>query len=125
MHPLFLALLATLFTWGMTALGAGLVLVTPRMSQKFLDAMLGFAAGVMIAASFWSLLLPALELAEESGQIPWLVAGMGFVLGGVFLRLADNFLPHLHIGLPESEKEGFPTHWKTNASWCIRFNSWQ
>ncbi len=112
MHPVFLALLATLFTWGMTALGAGLVLVTPRMNQKFLDAMLGFAAGVMIAASFWSLLVPALELAAESGQIPWLVAAIGFALGGVFLRLADRFLPHLHIGLPESEKEGVPTHWK-------------
>lgn len=112
MHPVLMAFLATLFTWGMTALGAGLVLLTPRVSQKFLDMMLGFAAGVMIAASFWSLLMPALEIADQTGQIPWVVAGIGFVLGGAFLRVADMLIPHVHIGLPVSESEGIHTHWK-------------
>jgi len=112
MHPVVMALLATLFTWLVTALGAALVLLTPRVNQKFLDMMLGFAGGVMIAASFWSLLLPALEIASEMHQIPWLVASIGFLLGGMFLRVADMLIPHLHIGFPMSEKEGITTHWK-------------
>lgn len=106
------ALLAGLFTWTITALGAGLVFFTRRISQALLDAMLGFAAGVMIAASFWSLLAPAIELAELRGDPPWLPATVGFALGGLFLRLADRLLPHLHPGQPLAEAEGPATAWR-------------
>lgn len=73
--------------------------------------MLGFASGVMIAASFWSLLDPAITKAEENGDIAWLVVSIGFGLGGVFLYMADKTLPHMHFG-PQHEAEGLPTHLK-------------
>ena len=72
--------------------------------------MLGFAAGVMIAASFWSLLSPAIEMAEEAGQIAWVPAVIGFLAGGAFLWLVDIIMPHLHFGAPEAE--GVKTSWK-------------
>lgn len=111
--PAFLqALLATLFTWGVTALGAAVVFTTRSVSRKLLDTMLGFAAGVMIAASYWSLLAPAIEM-SEGGPLPsWLPAAVGFLLGGVFLRSLDRVLPHLHIGFPRSEAEGIETGWR-------------
>jgi ZIP family zinc transporter len=111
MHPVLQALFATLFTWFVTALGAGLVFFFKEINRKVLDGMLGFAAGVMIAASFWSLLAPAIEMAEAGGGPGWLPAVAGFLLGGVFLRLADNFLPHLHLGLPKKDAEGIKTGW--------------
>jgi ZIP family zinc transporter len=114
-NPVAQALAATCFTWGMTALGAGVVLVLRGVRRKVLDGMLGFAAGVMIAASFWSLLLPAIELAEEAGLPGWLPASVGFLLGGAFLWAVDRVLPHLHLGLPEQEAEGIKTSWRRSV----------
>jgi ZIP family zinc transporter len=111
LHPVVQALLATLFTWGMTALGASLVFLKRELSRKTLDAMLGFAAGVMIAASYWSLLSPAIEMSESMGLPPWLPAVVGFLAGGVFLRVVDRILPHVHIGFPMQEAEGIKTSW--------------
>lgn len=111
LSPITQALLATLFTWVITALGAGLVLFTKTVNRKFLDISLGFAVGVMIAASFWSLLVPSIEMAESQGVISWLPAAVGFLAGGAFLRLLDMFLPHLHLYLPTSKAEGIPTKW--------------
>lgn len=91
------AFLGTLFTWGVTALGAAVVFLRKTPSQKMLDIMLGFAGGVMLAASFWSLLAPSISMAEEMGMIPWLPPLVGFVLGGVSLRVLDKIMPHLHL----------------------------
>ncbi len=110
--PVVQALLATLFTWGVTALGAASVFTVKKLNQQFLDWVLGFAAGVMIAASFWSLLAPAIELAEKPVWIPPLV---GFLLGGACLRGMDYILPHLHVGAPLSEAEGVPTRWQRSV----------
>jgi zinc transporter, ZIP family len=110
--PPLQALLAGTFTWGVTAAGAGLVFLTRSASRKLLDSMLGFAAGVMIAASVFSLLIPAIELAEDRGDRGWLVAAIGFVAGGCFLALADALIPHLHLGQPRSEAEGLSTTWQ-------------
>ena len=107
--------MGTLFTWFVTALGAALVFFFKNINRKVLDAMLGFAAGVMIAASFWSLLAPAIEMAEGSGMIPWIPAVIGFLLGGIALRIVDKFLPHLHMGFPDSEAEGVPTSWRRSV----------
>ena len=104
--PVNQALLGTLFTWGMTALGASLVFTTKNVHQKFLDSMLGFAAGVMIAASYWSLLAPAIEM-SEGGSLPvWAPPAIGFLLGGLFLLLVDKILPHLHPNKPMDSAEG-------------------
>ncbi len=113
--PVLQALLATMFTWGMTALGASLVFGTKNVPRKLLDAMLGFAAGVMIAASFWSLLAPAIELSED-GELPvWVPPVIGFLAGGIFLRLLDRLLPHLHPGMKMSEAEGIETSWRRSV----------
>lgn len=111
LHPVWQALLATLFTWGVTALGAAGVFLTRDVSQKVMDAMLGFAAGVMIAASYWSLLAPAIEMAAEGSGPAWVPAAVGFLLGGLFLALADKILPHLHIDAPPDAAEGLETTW--------------
>lgn len=113
--PVRQALLAGCFTWGVTALGAALVFFTRRVHRKLLDGMMGFAAGVMIAASFWSLLLPAIDLAAELGMTRWLPALAGFLLGGIFLRLSDALLPHLHMEAPASAAEGLPTSWRRST----------
>ena len=105
------ALFATLFTWGVTALGASMVFFFKSINRKVLDGMLGFAAGVMIAASFWSLLAPAIEMGGGSLP-PWVPAAAGFLLGGIFLRIVDKILPHLHQGLPDSKAEGIKTSWQ-------------
>lgn len=94
--PIILALGATLFTWFMTALGAALVFTTNKINQKIMDGMLGFAGGVMIAASFWSLLQPAIALAEDGPLPSWIPAAVGFMLGGLFLFGVDKVLPHVH-----------------------------
>jgi ZIP family zinc transporter len=112
LHPVLLAFLGTCFTWGMTALGAAVVFTRRTLSRKVLDTMLGFAAGVMIAASFWSLLAPAIEMAEGQALPAWFPATVGFLLGGLALRLADRLLPHLHIGYPVEEAEGVKTTWR-------------
>ncbi|MBN2020802.1 MAG: ZIP family metal transporter [Sedimentisphaerales bacterium] len=105
------ALIATLFTWGVTALGAAAVFLTKSMSRRILDFMLGFAAGVMIAASFWSLLAPAISMSEHLNHLAWFPAALGFLLGGLFIRVIDRVLPHLHLGFPASEAEGIKTSW--------------
>jgi ZIP family zinc transporter len=110
--PVTQALLATLFTWGVTALGAASVFLFKTLRQEFLDWVLAFAGGVMVAASFWSLLAPAIEVAEEQGTPPWIPAVVGFLLGGAVLREMDRFLPHLHIGYPLSSAEGIHTRWR-------------
>jgi ZIP family zinc transporter len=115
LHPVTQALLATLFTYAMTAAGAALVFMGKEINPKLLDGMLGFAAGVMIAASFWSLLAPGIDMAEQLGQIPWLTAAIGFMAGGVFMRLIDKVLPHLHPGLAMSESEGIKTSWQRST----------
>src|SRR5918998_6373106 len=113
--PVLQALLATCFTWGMTALGASLVFGTKNVPRKLLDAMLRFAAGVMIAASFWSLLAPAIELSAEGALPEWVPPVIGFLAGGVFLRLLDRALPHLHPGMKMSEAEGPHTSWRRSV----------
>lgn len=109
--PILMAFLATLFTWGMTAAGAALVFFFKTIKKSVLNTMLGFASGVMIAASFWSLLNPALEMAPETSSLPpWLVVGIGFLAGGVFLWLADKLMPHQHFSADKTVVEGLPTH---------------
>lgn len=108
-NPVLAALLGTLFTYGVTALGASLVFPFKNVSKKAFNGMLGFSAGVMIAASFWSLLNPGIQLAEEMGMIPWLQAALGFLAGGAFLLLIDRYLPHMHV-LTKHE-EGLPSSW--------------
>src|ERR671911_1577082 len=115
LSPILQAFLATLFTWGMTAAGAALVFGAKNVPRKLLDAMLGFAAGVMIAASFWSLLAPSIELAEAGSLPVWVPPVIGFLAGGVFLRLLDRVLPHLHPGLKMSEAEGIHTSWRRSV----------
>ncbi len=115
LHPVMQALLATCFTWGVTAAGAAVVFVFKTINRRVLDGMLGFAAGIMIAASFWSLLAPAIEMTEQSGGIAWIPAVVGFLLGGVFLRIVDMLLPHLHIGFPDEEVEGIKTQWQRSV----------
>ena len=106
------SLLGGLFTWGLTALGAALVFFFRKINQKVLDSMLGFAAGVMIAASFWSLLSPSIDMAVAQGVTAWIPAVIGFLAGGVFLRVCDAYIPHLHLGFPKDEAEGMPTSWR-------------
>ncbi len=113
--PITQAFLATMFTWGLTALGAAGVFLTRQVSRRLLDAMLGFAAGVMIAASFWSLLAPAIELSEEMGLPGWLPAAVGFLAGGLFLATVDHLLPHLHLGDPIERAEGLKSTWKRSV----------
>ncbi|HSK66861.1 MAG TPA: ZIP family metal transporter, partial [Anaerolineales bacterium] len=113
LSPVWQALIATTFTWLVTALGAATVFLVRQINRKLLDGMLGFAAGVMIAASYWSLLAPAIEMTEEMNNVPaWLPAAAGFLTGGAFIRLIDLFLPHLHLGFPVTEAEGVHTRWR-------------
>jgi zinc transporter, ZIP family len=113
--PVTQALFATLFTWFVTAAGSALVFVTKSINRKLLDAMLGFAAGVMIAASFWSLLAPGIAMAEQMGMIPWLVAVIGFLSGGIFMRVVDKVLPHLHQNKDLDCCEGINTSWQRST----------
>ncbi|MFG6117115.1 ZIP family metal transporter [Halobacillus sp. MO56] len=117
--PMAQALIATLFTWGMTALGAALVFTTKTMNQKLLDGMLGFAGGVMIAASFWSLLAPALDMAEKDDIAAWIPAAVGFMLGGLFLWGIDKLIPHLHPGSSITEAEGIHPNKKRRSTLLV------
>lgn len=114
-QPVVQALLGTLFTWFLTALGAAVVIFFKKMNKKMLDAMLGFAAGVMIAASFFSLIAPAVELSEQLGKPAWLVTAIGFALGCGFLFLADKIIPHMHIFEKKEHREGIKTGWKKSV----------
>ena len=114
LHPVSQALLATLGTWMLTAAGASVVFFTRRVSQRYLDASLGMAAGVMIAASFWSLLAPAIEMSEEAyGAWKWVPPTVGFLLGAIVLRVIDRILPHLHPDLAVAE--GPKTSWQRST----------
>ncbi len=106
--PVIQALLATIFTWFLTALGAGVVFFKKNVSRKVLDFSLGFSAGIMISASIWSLLIPSIEISH--GKYPWLPAAAGFLIGGFFLRLLDKYIPHLHLFLPEEKAEGIKSN---------------
>jgi len=110
--PVLLAFLGGLFTWGMTSLGAAGVFFHNKRSFTDMDGMLGFAAGVMIAASFWSLLAPALEMAEGRSLPPWVPVALGFLAGGGVLWGIDKLLPHLHLGADEADAEGISTSWR-------------
>ncbi len=112
LSPIMQALMGGLFTWFVTALGAALVFFTKKINYLLLDVMMGFAAGVMIAASVWSLIVPAIEMSEAMGNIGWVPAVIGFLAGGLALRIADQYMPHLHLGMPRSEAEGVPTTWR-------------
>jgi ZIP family zinc transporter len=111
-HPIVQALFAGIFTWAVTALGAAAVFTTKKVDQKVLDAMFGFAGGIMIAASFWSLLSPAITMSQGHSIAPWFPAAVGFLLGTIFLRIVDKIVPHLHIGFPMKAAEGIKTTWK-------------
>lgn len=121
-HPLLLwffeletssqAIIAGIAAWGATSLGAAFVFFTKKVNRKLLDSMLGFAAGVMIAASIWSLLEPSMEMAANLDMIIWLPATVGFILGALVIRLADAFIPHLHLGMPRDAAEGVKTKWR-------------
>jgi zinc transporter, ZIP family len=115
-HPVLQALAGTLFTWFMTTAGAVPVLFTVRFNQKFFDCMLGLAAGVMIAASYWSLLAPAIEMSEHLGSLSWMPAAVGFVTGAVVLRIIDHLLPHLHPDLyKDGQAEGISSSWRRST----------
>ena len=110
-HPIVQALLATLFTWFVTAAGALPVFFTKTLNRKVLDAMLGVAAGVMVAASYWSLLAPAIEMSHGS----WVPAAIGFLAGGIVLRVVDRILPHVHPAMSGMEAEGVKTSWQRST----------
>ncbi len=105
--PVTQAALAGLFTWGVTALGASAVIFFKEINRLVLNGMLGFAAGVMIAASFWSLLAPAIEMSNGG----WVPPAVGFLLGAISLYLLDKIIPHLHLGSPMKDREGIKTSW--------------
>ena len=108
--PIKAALLATIFTWLVTALGASFVFFFKTMNRSILDPMLGFTGGVMIAASFWSLLNPAIEMSERLyPSMSWMPAAVGFLIGAMFLYFLDKLTPHLHINFGVEEKEGVKT----------------
>jgi ZIP family zinc transporter len=109
LNPIFQALLAGLFTWAVTSAGAAAVFLFREVDRRLLDGALGFAAGVMIAASFWSLLAPSISLSEEMGLVPWVPPVVGFLAGAGVLRLADWLLPHLHPFAPARSAEGIST----------------
>lgn len=114
-NPLVQSLIATAFTWGVTALGAAGVFLSKEISRKLLNGMLGFAAGVMIAASYWSLLAPSIEISETLGIPSFVPPAVGFLLGGLVLWIIDRILPHLHMGLPTSSAEGIKTSWERSV----------
>jgi ZIP family zinc transporter len=110
-NPILQALYATLFTWGVTAVGAAFVFFFKSMNRALFDGMLGFTGGVMVAASFWSLLSPAIEMTGGEGFAKVFPAAVGFLFGAIFLFSLDKVLPHLHVNFKVSEKEGVKTDW--------------
>ncbi len=109
--PVLAALYATLFTWGVTALGASLVFFFKKMNRAVFDGMLGFTGGVMVAASFWSLLAPGIEMSPGEGFVKVIPAAVGFFFGALFIFGLDKVLPHLHVNFKMDEKEGIKTPW--------------
>ena len=121
--PITGAFYATLFTWGVTALGASFVFIFRSMNRAFLDGMLGFTGGVMVAASFWSLLSPAIEMSEGEGFVKVIPAAIGFLLGALFIFGLDKVLPHLHINFKESEGIKTPWHRTTLLALAITLHN--
>ncbi|HEY8399572.1 MAG TPA: ZIP family metal transporter [Flavihumibacter sp.] len=110
--PVKAALIATTFTWLVTAAGASLVFFFKTVKRSIFDAMLGFTGGVMVAASFWSLLAPSIEYSEQLyPSMPWMPAAVGFLVGALFIYCLDKFTPHLHINFGDDESEGMKTQW--------------
>jgi len=109
--PVQQALYAALFTWGLTALGASFVFFFKSMNRAIFDGMLGFTGGVMVAASFWSLLSPAIEMSSGEGFVKVFPAALGFLGGALFLYGLDKVMPHLHINFKKEEAEGVKTEW--------------
>ncbi len=114
-HPVMQALMAGTFGWAMNALGASLVFFFKTFNRRGMDYMLGFAGGVMLAASFWSLLNPAISMSEASGGTGWIPAVVGFLVGGLCIRLMDSVVPHIHLGFPIAEAEGPKTNWRQST----------
>tara|TARA_R100001143_G_scaffold63310_1_gene69654 strand:- start:13442 stop:14278 length:837 start_codon:yes stop_codon:yes gene_type:complete len=112
LHPLWQAFFAGMMCWFATAFGSAVVFINKGVSRKFLDTALGFAAGIMIAATIWSLLEPSMAMAEGLGMIKWVPATTGFLVGALFIRLVDAYIPHLHLGLPKDAAEGVKTKWR-------------
>ncbi len=110
-HPVMQALLAGLFTWSVTCAGAATVFLSRQINRKLLDSMLGLSGGVMLAASYWSLLAPAIEISEHGSTPSWVPPAVGFLAGGAVLWVLDKSLPHLHLGSPIAEAEGPKTSW--------------
>ena len=116
--PVIQALIAGLFTWGLTAVGAALVFFFNASNRKILDMALGFTGGVMIAASFWSLLSPSIEYVEMQNEMglsntpSWVAPAIGFFLGALFLFCLDKIIPHLHLFAKREEAEGMSTNWR-------------
>ena len=108
--PILAAFYATIFTWFVTALGAGLVFFYKNASKKLLDGMLGFTGGVMVAASVWSLLIPAIEMTDNKGFMKVLPAVFGFLLGALFIFILDRLLPHFHANFKQTE--GIKSPWQ-------------
>ena len=108
-NPIAGAFYATLFTWGLTALGASLVFFVKQLNRALLDGLLGFTGGVMVAASFWSLLAPGIAMSPGEGFVKVIPAAVGFALGAMFIFGLDKILPHVHINFKESE--GIKTPW--------------
>jgi ZIP family zinc transporter len=116
LHPVKQAVLAGLFTWGVTALGAAAVFMTREVSRRLLDSMLGFSGGVMIAASYWSLLAPSIAIAEHDWhRLAWVPAAGGFVLGAAAIYGLDKVLPHVHLFLARDRAEGLTTRWRRSV----------
>ena len=115
LHPILQALLAGLFTWGITSIGSASVFFARRINRRVLDGLLGFSGGVMLAASYWSLLGPAIEISAHGALPSWFPPTVGFLTGGVFLWGFDKLLPHLHLGLPIEQAEGPSTSWRRSV----------
>ncbi|HET8886655.1 MAG TPA: ZIP family metal transporter [Salinimicrobium sp.] len=111
LDPVMAAFVATLFTWGLTAVGASFVFFFKKMNKSLFDGLLGFTGGVMVAASFWSLLAPGIEMSPGEGFYKTIPALVGFGLGALFLFCLDKILPHLHVNFQMEEKEGIKTPW--------------
>ncbi|MCP4975832.1 MAG: ZIP family metal transporter [Maribacter sp.] len=122
-NPILAAFYATLFTWGLTAAGAALVFLFKGMNRAVLDGMLGFTGGVMVAASFWSLLAPGIEMSEGEGFVKVIPAAVGFLLGAAFIFGLDKVLPHLHINFKESEGIKTPWHKTTLLTLAITMHN--
>lgn len=112
LNPVVQALVAASITWMMTALGAAMIFTTRGINRRFMDGMLGFAAGVMLSATFWSLLEPAIRMSRGQTLPSWLPVSIGFFIGVAVIASIDKILPHLHLDAPDSKAEGIKTTWK-------------